>query len=253
MPTIQYKGEEIYGGEYIKTFINTYQQHCLETPSKKSLFNETQLHLMIETLINFVDIVAQSFMTRGYPGDPIWIFECLLAISKCTNQDGHDRTEEITKSISKPFFEYLRKLGNHSNQPQWVADLRKTISMPHQICAGYLNSLDLGLNRLQRGPITKKQRQEAHQIIDNLLTRAIEVIKQTNVYEEASKKNQLRYNLEANSSQPKKSETNQEKSSSHKHTSSFSFFRDPASSPQRTQHPPQTLPKKKKRKHSFKN
>jgi hypothetical protein len=181
-----------FGYPYINEFVKVHL--------KNSAWNETQLHLLVETFVNFIDVTTETFMRHGYIGSAIWIFEQLRKINAYTQQKGfHIFGEEdaVLNEIERPLLDYRILSGRSEFQPKWIRDFRDGLSLPHLLCLGKFYALNIKKLGGKDSPILE-QKEQAFNIFNEILTDAIDTLKHSKEYKEAKEKGHLYYDLEAN-------------------------------------------------------
>lgn len=159
---------------------------------ERGLLNETQITVVIETMVNFIDTISESFIKAEYPGDPVWILGELEKINQYSRNHALDHKKEGVKLIEKDLLSYLHKVRDYKNQPDWLLKITSDFYIPHQLCVGYFSILKL--EKLQKCPVLMiKQWEEIHNIMSDTLNKAIQNIKKLNVYLEAQKNGHLYY------------------------------------------------------------
>jgi hypothetical protein len=185
-----------FGDEYIETYVT---QHL-----KKDSWNETQLHLIVETMVYFIDTYTETFMKQGYPGDAVWIFEELCKINDYVKKNGIDFDDPEFKKIEDPLFKHHRLMEDGSKHPQWLSNYYFTESILNPYNLIIHNYAKFKLEKLQTEWYAScAQKQHAHEVIHDLLATAITSIKETAVYKNAEASGHLRYDLDKPASIPK--------------------------------------------------
>lgn len=187
-----------YGDEYIYEFTKSNK--------KKDSWNETQLQLIVETMVNFIDLYTEVFAKQGYPGEPVWVFEQLSNLNTYVKTHDFKQDDPKLKEIEASLFKYiffLKDCRNNKNCPEWFLkhNLVKIIEKPHQLVIGWFTKLGLEKLHASEFYFSPAQKQQAHEIIDQLLTTAVTTIKQSPQYEQAAAQGHLRY-IEATLDQP---------------------------------------------------
>jgi hypothetical protein len=191
--SMKYDGnKEVY--EFGDPFIENFIQEV-----KDSAWNPTQLQLMVETFVNFIDTATNSFMSNGHIGSAVQIFRQLRKVNNYVKEKEHaifGENDPVLDELQKDLLDSRVLMSKSRFQPQWIRDLHTALTMPHKLCLGWFN--EAGLQRLQDGGYSQNQRIEAHTIFAKILTLAIETLVQSEAYREAEENGHLYYNLEAN-------------------------------------------------------
>jgi hypothetical protein len=179
-------------------YINDYA----EQRKKNSAWNETQLTLIVETLVNFIDCYTEEFLKAGFPLDPVWVFEQMLMINTHIRKHGYAGNDSQLKKLEGSIFQFCSFM---KDRRPWLVPLSviNVISKPHQLMREWFDELDLP--RYSKKPSTdeewqkqqRQQREETHAIISDLLLTAINSIKKTNAYQQAVASGKLYYKSEA--------------------------------------------------------
>lgn len=154
---------------------NTCKDYIAQKLERSKLWNETQLTLIIDTMVNFLDTVLEVFKNRL--GSGIQVFQSLAKIV--------DQKQDVDKVFLKKMIEWRKSTA-------WVGldKIGYNIAKPYQICLGDLSRLTL--ERLQeRKYITQEQKEDAQAIATQLLDRAIKQIQDSDIYKAASKEGNL--------------------------------------------------------------
>jgi hypothetical protein len=195
---VQKEGEKTFcsfGYDYISDYIGQRK--------KGSAWNETQLHIIVETLVNFIDCYTEGFMKASFPADPVWVFEQLLAVNAHIQKHGYAGGGDLQlKKLEEPLFQFRNFM---KDQEQWLVhlDIINTISKPHQLIIEWFDELDLPrynkkiFTAEERQKQREQQREETHAIVSDLLLTAINSIKKTDAYQQAVASGKLYYKPEA--------------------------------------------------------
>ena len=173
-----------YGQASVESFV--------ESKQATSQWNRTQLHIIAETMINAIDTIIESFMSRGYPGTAVWLLEQLNAMN--TYIVKHDwlflKENKVYKTLYRPMCEAREAMRYLAGAPEWLSDVNHVLSYPLILSEQHLWSFNL--QNLQKDLFfNEQQRQEINEIIETLLITAITTLKQSSAYREAKQKGHL--------------------------------------------------------------
>ena len=159
----------------------TYENYIQERLKQSHHWNETQLMIIVETLVNFMNTVFEVY--RHYPGNSVELFTKLATV----NAARHDIDKKFIKEIADI------RLGDY---PAPIKYIIREITAPYQLCVG-----DLLFIRLNRGLqkhcfYTKEQMNDLHEIAGDLLNTAIDELKRSKAYLKAEQEGSLYYDLE---------------------------------------------------------
>lgn len=174
-----------FGYEYIEDYV---EKHVIPDS-----WNKIQLYIITETLVNFIDNYTEKFMKKGFPGDPVWVFERMIAINQRIQQYGDRGEDTELQELKKPLDEF-RKLMRDPRQHILTTDVADLINRPIQFIKHWFEKLSL----LRHGDCFDATHiQQAHIIVNDLLTTAIYSIKKTDAYRQAAADGKLYYDLTA--------------------------------------------------------
>ena len=159
----------------------TYENYIQERLKRSRHWNETQLMIIVETLVNFMNTVFEIY--RHYPGNIVELFT-KLAVTNAAKQD-----------VDKKFIKGIAdiRLDDYPAPIQYIAT---EITKPYQICIGDLLFIRLNKGLQKYYFYTKEQMDDLHEIAGDLLNTAIDELKRSQAYFKAKNENSLYYDLE---------------------------------------------------------
>jgi len=153
-------------------FISQQLQHNL-------CWNETQLQIIVQTLVNFLNTVFEVY--KYYPGNMLDLIQKLAAINQMKQDPNKAFLREMLALRQQLPLEPLKDLIDND------------IAKPYQLCIGNLDAFKL--NKLQTNYVyTQEQFNALQQIISDILNAVITDIRSSRVYQEAKSKEHLFYN-----------------------------------------------------------
>lgn len=179
--------EEILGYQYTEDFVSQHQIH--------GGWNNAQLNLIVETVVNFIDTYAGTFTKNGYPGTAVWIFEELCKINRYVRENGYKEGDRRFKEVAKSLLDYNSHMRDRKQQPQWISNhgFTSLITKPYKLATGFFYELELQQLHKDGYYFSPEKTQQAHDVLDEILKIAIERIKNTPTYQQAEKKGHLFY------------------------------------------------------------
>jgi hypothetical protein len=194
-----------FGYDYINEYIEQYQKNYVKQHKKNSAWNETQLNLIVETFVNFIDCYTEEFLKAGFPLDPVWVFERLRVINAHVQEHNFSWDDQRLKGLEEPIFQF-KKFANYSDKRLIPFGVLNLISKPHQLMLRWFYMLDLP--RFDKETATsgewlqrqEQQGKEMHTIADELLLAAINRIKDTDAYQQAARSGKRYYMPEGSAS-----------------------------------------------------
>jgi hypothetical protein len=193
-----------FGYGYINEYVEQYPKNYVKQYKENSAWNETQLNLIVETFVNFIDCYTEEFLKAGFPLDPVWVFEKLLVLNTHIQEHGFSRGDPRVKELEKPIFQFQKFTKERRLIRFTTIEL---ISVPHQfIREEWFFSVDL--DRFDNNAATdeewlkmrKQQIKELHTVVSELLSTAINRIKETDIYQQATTSGKWHYQPEATTS-----------------------------------------------------
>ncbi len=173
---------------YIEKFISEYK-------TRGSTFNYDQLYVIVETMVNFSNAYAETFMKQGYAGDVVWIFQQLGVINDYVKEHGRDTI--CSEKIEKPLCDFRLFLNSYHSQspPRLICDYAfvSSITKPHQMARGEINQLKLHRFNPTGYYFIPEQMSEFHTLIGIVLSAAIDYVKKTEHYAQTLKGQHLYY------------------------------------------------------------
>ena len=180
-----------FGYEFIDAYVTRH--------FNSSGWNETQLKLIVETLVNVIDTVTEKMMQNNCIGTAVWVLEQLFKLNDYMKDKIYQvelRDHPDFMKVHRPLVNFRRLIYNYQYQPRWLADLSPLLTQPQLLCVGKF--FELGLEPLQKGIITSEQHVEEHAIVAEVLAIAIERLKQSKAYQKAEREGRLYYPVRRN-------------------------------------------------------
>ena len=159
----------------------TYENYIQERLKRSGHWNETQLMIIVETLVNFMNTAFEIY--RNYPDNIVELFTKLATVN-AARQD-----------IDKKFLKEI--IDIHSGDyPDPIDYIVTEITKPYQICVGDLLFIELARGLQKYCFYTKEQMNDLHEIAGDLLNTAIDELKRSKAYLKAEQEGSLYYDLE---------------------------------------------------------
>lgn len=147
-----------FGEDYIEEFMCRY----FEERGSKSLWNETQLKIILEATVPMIETIIETL--KDFPGSAIYLLQLFKEVNRSSKESGKEDKSicEIMSNISESEGNTKLKLLTSRFWPL------------HHLCVGKFWRYEFHLEDYQaRHVLSKEQKQEAHRIIDEHLEKAI--------------------------------------------------------------------------------
>jgi hypothetical protein len=153
----------------------------LELRCKNYLWNETQLSIIINTITDAINVIANFY--SYYPGSAVYLFKMIEENNKAQGSD---------PVLEKRAIDYGTAMGDRNQ----LWDISNTFYFLLRMSTRTINEIFvLQLPPLQQEdkPISKDQLQEIHEILDYFLENAINALTNSPYYQHAKKEKHLYY------------------------------------------------------------
>ncbi len=186
---------EIETGKMSYEFDDDYRDSYLEQHITNEGWNKIQFYIIIRTIADFIETYTEAFMNAGFPGDPIWVFEQLLIINQHMKQYGQNKNYEL-RQLGPPLNDFITNMKD----PKWKIPsidslIIHSIDKPRQFIREWFSELKLPMHG---DCYSETHLEQAHSIVSDLLTTAINTIKETDAYKKASGAGTLHCEVVAN-------------------------------------------------------